>query len=207
MFTGIVEELGVVRKAKNRGVLELEIEAPGIARELKRGDSVAVNGVCLTATSTGRRRFTTEAMQETTSLTTIGQLRKGEKVNLELAARLQDRIGGHLVQGHVDGMAKAVRLEPDEGSRRIWFETDDELLRYMVPKGSVTLDGVSLTLVEVGRSTFQVAIIPHTLQETTLGALAREDRVNVEVDVLAKYVERLVKPDAYGAGLRTGRQS
>ena len=207
MFTGIVEELGVVRKAKNRGVLELEIEAPGIARELKRGDSVAVNGVCLTATSTGRRRFTTEAMQETISLTTIGQLRKGQKVNLELAARLQDRIGGHLVQGHVDGMAKAVRLEPDEGSRRIWFEADDELLRYMVPKGSVTIDGVSLTLVEVGRSTFQVAIIPHTLQETTLGALAREDKVNVEVDVLAKYVERLVKPDAYGAGLRTGRQS
>ena len=207
MFTGIVEELGIVRRAKSRGVLELEIEAPGIARELKRGDSVAVNGVCLTAVRTGRRRFITEAMQETVALTTVGALRKGRTVNLELAARLGDRIGGHLVQGHVDGMAKAVRLEEDEGARRIWFEADDELLRYMVPKGSVTLDGVSLTLVEVGRSTFQVAVIPHTLQETTLGALAREGKVNVEVDVLAKYVERLVSPDAYGAGLRTGRQS
>lgn len=207
MFTGIVEERGIVRRAKSRGVLELEIEAPGIARELKRGDSVAVNGVCLTAVRTGRRRFITEAMQETVALTTVGALRKGRTVNLELAARLGDRIGGHLVQGHVDGMAKAVRLEEDEGSRRIWFEADDELLRYMVPKGSVTLDGVSLTLVEVGRSTFQVAVIPHTLKETTLGALAREGKVNVEVDVLAKYVERLARPDAYGAGLRTGRQS
>ena len=197
MFTGIITDRGVVKRAKNRGVLELEIEAPGIARELKRGDSVSVNGVCLTATGCNRRRFTTEAVQETLALTTTGSLRKGAAVNLELAARLQDRIGGHLVQGHVDGVAKAVRLEDDEGSRRMWFEADPDLLRYMVPKGSVTVDGVSLTLVEVGRSTFQVAVIPHTLEATTLGALAREDRVNVEVDVLAKYVERLVRPGAY----------
>ena len=207
MFTGIVEELGVVRRAKSRGVLELEIEAPAVARGLKRGDSVAVNGVCLTATSTGRRRFTTEAMQETTSLTTIGTLRKGQQVNLELAARLGDRIGGHLVQGHVDGIAKVVRVEEDGGSRRMWFEGDDDLLRYMVAKGSVTLDGVSLTLVEVGHSTFQVAVIPHTLKETTFGDLARGDKVNVEVDVLSKYVERLVQLDADATGARSGRLS
>ena len=205
MFTGIVVEQGIVRRAKNRGVLELEIEAPGIARELKKGDSVSVNGVCLTATTTARRRFSTEAMQETLSLTTIGDLRKGSKVNLELAARMSDRIGGHLVQGHVDGTAVAVRVEPDEGSRRIWFEADEDLLRYMVPKGSVTLDGVSLTLAEVGRSTFQVAVIPHTLAVTTLGKINKGDEVNVEVDVLAKYVERLVRDPHAPAGSMPGR--
>lgn len=207
MFTGITQERGTVRRAKNRGVLELEIEAPAVARELSRGDSVSVNGVCLTATGTGRRRFTTEAVQETLSLTTLGGLRKGQAVNLELAARLGDRIGGHLVQGHVDGVATTVRLEEDEGSRRIWFEADEDLLRYMVQKGSITIDGVSLTLVEVGRSTFQVAVIPHTLGVTTFGALARGDRVNVEVDVLAKYVERLVRPEMHEAGRWTGRIS
>lgn len=193
MFTGIVVEQGIVRKVKERGVLELEIEAPGIARELNRGDSVAVNGVCLTATGTGRRRFTTEAMAETLSLSTLGELRKGRRVNLELAARLNDRLGGHLVQGHVDGTATLVRAEEDEGARRLWLQADDQVLHYMVSKGSVTIDGVSLTLVEVGRSTFQVAIIPHTLEVTTLGGLTRGSRVNVEVDVLAKYVERLLR--------------
>ena len=207
MFTGIAQERGTVRRAKNRGVLELEIEAPAIARELKRGDSVAVNGVCLTATGTGRRRFRTAAVQETLALTTLGGLRKGQAVNLELAARLGDRIGGHLVQGHVDGVATTVRLEDDEGSRRFWFEADEDLLRYMVQKGSITIDGVSLTLVEVGRSTFQVAVIPHTLGVTTFGALARSDRVNVEVDVLAKYVERFVRPEMHEAGRWTGRTS
>ncbi len=194
MFTGIVIERGSVKKARERGgMLELEIEAPQIARELKVGDSVAVNGVCLTATATGRRRFTTQAMPETTAKTTIGKVTKGEYINLELPARLTDRLGGHLVQGHVDGVAQVVRIEDDEDARRVWFTADEGLLRYMVDKGSVTLDGVSLTVVEVGRSTFQVALIPHTLEVTTLGVLTNGSHVNVEVDVVAKYVERLLR--------------
>jgi riboflavin synthase len=191
MFTGIVVERGTVRRARTRGVLELEIEAPHISRELHVGDSVAVNGVCLTATSTARKRFEVQAIPETLARSTLGEVKKGARVNLELPARLNDRLGGHLVQGHVDGVARAVRVEEDEGARLMWFQVDEDLLRYMVPKGSITLDGVSLTLVDVGRTTFQVAIIPHTLEVTSLGSVEVGTEVNVEVDLLAKYVERL----------------
>ena len=191
MFTGIVIEQGTVKKARGKGMLELEIEAPHVSKELRIGDSVAVNGVCLTATSTGRKRFEVQAMQETLARSTLDGVRKGSLVNLELPARLNDRLGGHLVQGHVDGIGTAVRVEEDDGARLMWFEVDEDLLRYMVPKGSVTLDGVSLTLVDVGRTTFQVAIIPHTLAVTSLGSVRVGTPVNVEVDLLAKYVERL----------------
>ncbi|MFP5352767.1 MAG: riboflavin synthase [Actinomycetota bacterium] len=193
MFTGIVVEAGTVKRAKQRrGLLELEIEAPSISKELRKGDSVAVNGVCLTATDTGRRRFSTQAMEETLARTTLGSLEKGLTVNLELPARLADRLGGHLVQGHVDGTAHVTRIEDDDGASRVWFSAPDDILRYMVRKGSVTLDGVSLTVVDVGRTSFQVALIPHTLSVTTLGRLQPGVKVNVEVDVVAKYVERLL---------------
>jgi riboflavin synthase len=119
-------------------------------------------------------------------------LRRGGSVNLELAARLNDRLGGHLVQGHVDGVVRATRIESDEGAMRVWFSASEDLLRYMVAKGSITLDGVSLTVVEVGRTSFQVALIPHTLGATTLGAIKVGSAVNAEVDVVAKYVERLL---------------
>jgi riboflavin synthase len=192
MFTGIVVDRGTVRRVRGRGVVTLQIESPEIARDLKLGESVSVNGVCLTATSTGRRRFEVEVMGETLDRSTIGNLKKGSDVNLELAMRLNERLGGHLVQGHVDGVATVTRIEDDDGARRVWFAAPDELLGYMVAKGSVTLDGVSLTIVEVGRSTFQVALIPHTLEVTTLGRLEVGTKVNVEVDILAKYVERLM---------------
>lgn len=203
MFTGIVVERGVVRKASTRkGLLELEIQAPHVAHELKVGDSVAVNGVCLTCVSSSRRRFETQAMAETLARSTLGGLRKGSGVNLELPARLADRLGGHLVQGHVDATAKVVRIEDDEGARRIWFVAGTEVLRYLAHKGSITLDGVSLTVVEAGERTFQVALIPHTLEVTTLTELRVGSSVNVEVDVIAKYVERLanghLRPDARG---------
>jgi len=193
MFTGIVVERGSVKRAKERkGLLELEIEAPTISKELKRGDSVSVNGVCLTATATGRRRFSTQAMEETLARSTLGSLERGSAVNLELAARLNDRLGGHLVQGHVDGVARVTRIFDEDAAKRVWLSASEEVLRYMVTKGSVTLDGVSLTVVEVGRTSFQVALIPHTLGATTLGALGAGSSVNVEVDIVAKYVERLV---------------
>ncbi|HYI44903.1 MAG TPA: riboflavin synthase [Actinomycetota bacterium] len=202
MFTGIVVERGLVKRASNRkGLLELEIQAPHVARELHEGDSIAVNGVCLTCVSSSRRRFETQAMAETLARSTLGGLRKGSGVNLELPARLSDRLGGHLVQGHVDATAKVVRIEDDEGARRIWFIAGADVLRYLVDKGSITLDGVSLTVVEAGERTFQVALIPHTLAVTTLTELRVDSEVNVEVDVIAKYVERLanghLRPDAF----------
>lgn len=193
MFTGIVVDTGKVRKAADRrGILTLEIETD-LGRELGKGDSISVNGVCLTATATARRRFSAEVMSETVARSTLGRLRRGANVNLELPARLADRLGGHLVQGHVDGVAEVARIEDDEAARRYWFRADTELLRYMVPKGSIAIDGVSLTLVDVGATTFQVALIPHTLAATTLGSLKVGDKVNVEVDVIAKYVERFVR--------------
>lgn len=192
MFTGIVGERGKVRRSKERGVLELEIDAPLLSKDLRVGDSISVDGVCLTATKVSRKHFSTQAMGETMNLTTLGELRKGSRVNLELAAKVSDRLGGHIVQGHIDGLAEAIRVENDDQARRIWFVAPPEILRYMVAKGSVTLNGVSLTLVEVGRTAFQVALIPHTLAVTGLGEVTTGSKVNVEVDVLAKYVERLV---------------
>src|SRR5918999_6470101 len=186
MFTGIILERGeVTRTQKRNGLLKLDVHAPRIAKELHKGDSVSVNGVCLTAIDTGRRRFVTEAMAETLARSTLGSLKKGGSVNLELPVRLADRLGGHLVQGHVDGIATATRIEDDEAAKRIWFKAGEDLLRYLVPKGSVALDGVALTVVEVGAATFQVALIPHTLEVTTLDGLEVGSTVNVEVDLIA----------------------
>ena len=194
MFTGIIAGCGRVKRARERGgVLELEIEARGVARQLEVGDSVAVNGVCLTATHTSRKVFTMQAMEETLARTTVGGLHKGSVVNLELPVRLADRLGGHLVQGHVDGVASVVRTQQENGARRLWLTAQEGLLRYLVPKGSVALDGVSLTVTGVNRKSFQVALVPHTLEVTNLSGIQVEDRLNVEVDVLAKYVERLVE--------------
>jgi riboflavin synthase len=194
MFTGIVIEQGTVRRRRDRnGVLQIEIDAPKLARALEKGDSVAVNGVCLTATSTGRRRFSAEVVPETLSRSTFARLQKGDNVNLELPVRPSDRLGGHIVQGHVDGVGQVVRIEDDDGVYRVWINSNDDVLRYLVTKGSVTIDGVSLTVADVGRTTFQVALIPHTLAATTLGQIAVDTRVNIEVDVLAKYVERLME--------------
>jgi riboflavin synthase len=206
MFTGIITELGVVRKARSRrGVLNLEIGAPATARRLAVGGSVAVNGVCLTAVSTSRRRFATEVMGETVSRSTLGTLRRGAPVNLELPMRLADRLGGHLVQGHVDGVAVVTRIEQEEIARRVWLRPGADLMRYIVDKGSIGLDGVSLTVVEAGVETFQVALIPHTLGATTLDGLGRGSEVNVEVDLIAKYVDRLSRaqqrPERTGHGL------
>ena len=193
MFTGVVTSLGVVKKARERGgVLELEIEARSLARDIEVGDSVSVNGVCLTATRTTRKAFSTQAMDETLSVTTIDSLKKGSIVNLEPAARFSDRIGGHMVQGHIDHTSPVLRIEDLGGARRIWFEPPESVIRYLVPKGSIAIDGVSLTIVEVGRTSFQVALIPHTLEVTTMKDLSVGSVVNLEVDVMAKYVERFV---------------
>jgi riboflavin synthase len=195
MFTGIVTDQGTVRRARaHNGLLDLEIDAPSIARQLKEGDSIAVNGVCLTATSARRRRFAAEVMGETLARTTFSDLAARAQVNLELPVRMSERLGGHLVQGHVDGVIEALRVEDDGDSVRVWWAADHDILRYLVPKGSVTIDGVSLTVVDVGMTSFQVALIPHSLQTTTLGRIQVGAKANVEVDMVAKYVERLSNP-------------
>jgi riboflavin synthase len=197
MFTGLVAARGRVRSARRRGGnLELTIEAPPIARELRRGDSVAVGGVCLTAVEAGRRRFVVHAVGETLARTTLGDLERSQLVNLELPVRAMDRLGGHLVQGHVDGVARALRVEDEEGAKRVWWAASEELLLYVAAKGSVALDGVSLTVVEAGRTSFQVALIPETLALTTLSDVRPGSTANLEVDVIAKYVERLASGSA-----------
>jgi riboflavin synthase len=186
MFTGLVQELGTVAAA---GDGRLVVEAPV---ELAPGDSVAVNGVCLTAAEVGDGRFAADVMDETLRRSSLGALEAGSPVNLELPLRVSDRLGGHLVQGHVDGLG-VVREVADEGpARRMTIEADPELLRYVVEKGSIAVDGVSLTVSGLDDEGFEVSLIPETLERTTLGRAWPGDKVNLEVDVLAKYVERLV---------------
>jgi riboflavin synthase len=192
MFTGIVQQGMLSRVRRRKGVLGLEITSRAVAKELEVGDSVAVNGVCLTAGKAGRRTFFVEATNETVARSTLAGLRPGQAVNLELPLRVGDLLGGHIVQGHVDRTATLARAVADGASRRMWFEVGADLGRYLIPKGSVAVDGVSLTVVGAEGSTFEVMLIPHTLEETTLGRLESGDRVNVEVDTMAKYAERLM---------------
>jgi riboflavin synthase len=206
MFTGIVAEVGRVAGTRRRaGVLELDIDARGTARALEPGDSVAVAGTCLTAIKVRRARFRVQVVPETEARTTIGSLSAGDAVNLELAARPQDRLGGHLVQGHVDCVARARHVEDGGGSRRVVWEAPADALRFVAPKGSVTLDGVSLTVVEVNGTGFEVALIPHTLAATTLARVAEGSRANLETDVIAKYVARLAQGSEWVVGKEASR--
>lgn len=196
MFTGIVGDVGRVKGASRRdGLVEFEIES-AVAKDLKPGDSVCVNGVCLTATRSTRRRFSVEAIGETLAKTNLGDLEKGSPVNLEAAVRPLDRLGGHLLQGHVDGTAQLEEIQEDGGSLRTWWRTEQDILKYLVPKGSVAVNGISLTVVETRSDKFQVALIPHTLEVTTFGSIAPGAIANVEVDIVAKYIERLVTASA-----------
>jgi riboflavin synthase len=192
VFTGIVRERGRVASLSGTETVRLVIEAPATAPAIAIGDSVAVNGVCLTAVEVGDGRLAFDAVPETLSRTSLGRLGAGEPVNLEPALRAGDPLGGHVMQGHVDGLARVRSVEPEGDGFRIWFDAPPELLRYAVEKGSIAVDGVSLTVAALDDGGFAVALIPHTLAETTLGDLAPADDVNLEVDVLAKYVERLV---------------
>lgn len=198
MFTGIVEELGVVRAVDAReGAARLRIAATRVVADAEVGSSIAVNGCCLTVVELGEGWWAADAVTETLARTTLGSLAAGDRVNLERPVRLADRLGGHLVQGHVDavGRVRDRRDEPD-GSVRVVVAAGPDVLRYVVHKGSVTVDGVSLTVADVGTGPdsdwFAVAVIPHTLAVTTLGVRGPGAPVNLEIDVLAKYVERLL---------------
>ncbi len=189
MFTGLVETLGSVRDVSSDGTgTLLRIDAPAIADDAPLGASVAVNGVCLTIVAADAQSLSFQAGPETLKLTNLGELRAGMKVNLERSLRLGDRLGGHLVQGHVDGIARIDRREPQGEWETVWFTCAPNLTRQMIRKGSITLDGVSLTLVEVADGRFSVALIPHTLAITTLGFKQAGDSVNLEIDMFAKYV-------------------
>ncbi len=195
MFTGIVRERGRVASIEGEAEgVRLEIEAPQTAAATAVGDSVAVNGCCLTAVAITDGRLAFEAVPETLHRTSLGRLAPGAEVNLEPALRAGDPLGGHYVQGHVDGVGRIRSVEPEGESHRVWIEASPEILRYCVAKGSIAVEGVSLTVAELASDAFAVALVPHTLAETTLGALAAGVEVNLEADVLAKYVERLVAP-------------
>ena len=194
MFTGLIQDVG---ELKGMGVTggggHIEI-ATALAPDISKGDSVAVNGVCLTATATTPYSFTTETMNATLLVTALGQALPGERVNLELAMRAGDRFGGHIVQGHVDGVGTVVSAEDDGFARRLRIELAPELLRYVVDKGSIALSGVSLTVARLGETWVEVSLIPETLERTNLGEAAPGRKINVECDVVAKYVERIMGP-------------
>lgn len=195
MFTGIVEELGCVREVMPReGGARLEIAATTVLSDAVIGASIAVNGCCLTVVELGDGWWAADAVTETLERTSLGSLHDGDPVNLERPVRLADRLGGHLVQGHVDGVGTIALREPlADGSTRVAIRAPQDLLRYIVEKGSITVDGISLTVAAVRGDGFEVAVIPHTLAVTTLGTKQPGAAVNLEVDVLAKYVERLLQ--------------
>lgn len=202
MFTGIIEEIGRVKAVKRGGrSIVLEVEAREVLGEVKVGDSIATNGVCLTVTALSGSSFTADVMPETMLRSNLGGLRIGDRVNLERALCLNGRLGGHLVAGHVDGVGKIVALDKDENAIWVTVAASHEILRYIIEKGSVTIDGISLTVAVVDDATFKVSVIPHTQGETTLASKRIGDPVNLENDMIAKYVEKLMKPKEGGMTL------
>jgi riboflavin synthase len=194
LFTGLVEERGtVVRIDELSDSVRMTVSGPLVTSDARHGDSIAVNGVCLTVVGQESDSFTADVMRETLSRSSLGVLAAGDAVNLERAARLDARIGGHLVQGHVDGTAAVLSISPSDNWTLVRFSLPIELARYVVEKGSITVDGVSLTVVEAGDDFFSVSLIPETLSATTLGSRTVGDLVNLEVDAIAKYVERLMQ--------------
>jgi riboflavin synthase len=193
MFTGIVEELGVVDGVEDQGdALRLTVHAPFVTTDARLGDSIAVNGVCLTVAQRDGERFTADVMAETLAKTSLRGIEPGTRVNLERAVTASARLGGHIVQGHVDGTAQVLRREPSEHWEVVALSLPRHLARYLVPKGSIAVDGISLTVVDVTDGGFTVSLIPETLARTTLGRKQPGEPVNLEVDVIAKYVERLL---------------
>ncbi|MEB2343393.1 MAG: riboflavin synthase [Deltaproteobacteria bacterium] len=203
MFTGIVEAVGrVVAIEPAGGKTRLRVEAPGVAEGAPIGASIAVNGACLTVVEAGAEQVVFEAVPETLARSALGDLRAGARVNLERALRADGRLDGHLVQGHVDGTGRVRALERRGGDVRLAVDCEPELARQLVPKGSVAVDGVSLTLAGVSESGFEVALIPHTLAVTTLGERQPGERVNLEADVLGKYVLRYLERVLGEGGIR-----
>lgn len=208
MFTGLIEEIGTILKmTPGTDLKTVEIRAPGIAPSLARGQSVAVMGACLTVIGLGRDFFLAEMMEETLSRTKLGKLKPGDPVNLERALALGDRLDGHLVTGHIDGLCSLERIEGGGRTRKMTLLAESGLVTMIVPKGSVALDGVSLTVIDSdpARGFFSVGLIPETLRQTTLGDLAEKGTLNLETDLIAKYVRRFLSPpDSVSRGMTPG---
>jgi riboflavin synthase len=193
MFTGIVEELGTIAAVEDQGdAIRLTIRANTVLDDAALGDSIAVNGCCLTVAERDGDTWTADVMQETLDKTSLYGVQPGDRVNLERAVTADKRLGGHIVQGHVDGVGTVVRREPSEHWELVEITVPNDLARYLVDKGSITVDGVSLTVVEAGAESFTVSLIPETLARTTLGSREPGQRVNLEADVIAKHVEKLL---------------
>ena len=193
MFTGLIADLGEITDVAHSPDGVVLTVASALTGEISEGDSIAVNGVCLTATAVADHRFRAEVMNETLRLSSLAEAGAGSPVNLELALRASDRLGGHVVQGHVDGVGRIASIAPDGFARQVEIAAPDEVLRYVVHKGSITVDGISLTVSGLGDRSFTVSLIPETLERTNLGEAEVGTVVNLEVDVLAKYVERLMR--------------
>jgi riboflavin synthase len=192
MFTGIITDVGTVRAIEQRGDTRVEIETSYDTHGIDIGASIACSGPCLTVVEKGRGWFAIEASAETLAKTTLGDWKVGSKINLERALKVGDELGGHIVSGHVDGVGTIVDMRPEGDSVRIEFEAPEALKRFIAPKGSIAIDGVSLTVNEVDDARFGVNVIHHTQSETTFGAHRKGDRVNLEIDMLARYVGRLI---------------
>jgi riboflavin synthase len=193
MFTGIVEEMGSVKTLRRAaGAARLAVSASTVLGGTALGDSICVNGVCLTVVEMGKAEFSADVALETLNVTNLGELRVGQQVNLERALQLSARVGGHLVTGHVDAVGRIKEKKQEGNSWRIFIETPEIALRYIIKKGSVAVDGISLTVADVDRTGFSVAMIPHTAKLTTLGFKTAGDSVNLETDIIGKYVERLL---------------
>jgi len=196
MFTGLIQNVGEIEAVERDDAGARLRIATTLAPEIALGDSVAVDGICLTATAAGAGGFETETMNQTLAVTALGDVEAGTAVNLELAMQASDRLGGHIVQGHVDGVGEVLETSEDGFSRRLRVALGPELLRYTVDKGSITLNGVSLTIAGLGEEWVEVSLIPETLERTNLGELGPGSKLNVECDIVAKYVERLLAPFA-----------
>lgn len=208
MFTGIIEEVGKIAGIRREnGKRRLKVSAPRLTKELKKGDSVAVSGVCLTTVEVDSGSFGTDLAEETWNLTSFSRIKPGALVNLELPMRLDGRLGGHLVQGHVDGTGKFVSLDkiPDAEDYWLRIEIPPELARYVIFKGSLSIEGISLTVARIEGTAVTVAIIPHTAEMTNLTSLRRGDPVNLEVDMIAKYVEKMMRGESANSSITLER--
>lgn len=208
MFTGIIEEMGTVRRlnqSPNR--CELELSASKVLEGTQIGDSIAVNGVCLTVIRLGEEHFTADVMPETLRRSNLGQLKPGSKVNLERAMAANGRFGGHIVAGHIDGTGKILAMQPEGNAVLVTISATPELLRYVVEKGSIAIDGISLTVAKVSHTDFTVSLIPHTGEETTLLKHRAGEIVNLETDIIGKYVEKLMQPKSNGVTMELLQQN
>ena len=202
MFTGIIEETGTLRNIEGLGdEKRLTVECTKVIGGINDGDSVAVNGACLTVTSHGRDFFTAHAGTETLSRTTLGSLKTGGKINLERAMQIGDRFDGHIVLGHVDCIGVITKFEKTGEGKEMWVEIPAEYIGYVAPKGSIALDGISLTSVRIEGNAFSVALIPFTIEHTTLGTKKEGDSLNIEVDVIARYIRRFLETDKKSGGI------